>query len=462
MAARVPRVLDSDDDFSIRTPMDFVPKKSKLSKKKNKNKENVKKPHTSTQMEISEPLTSRGGRPARKTADEIKFQLELEEALRVSSEDVSISSAEILPVVRKEVEMNGEINDSEAQTSDKGKGPVVDVDEILVVSDSQESVEHGLSSAETVAIKEGKGDTREDSDEEDIVMKKRQFKVIDSEDEFETEVASKTATTVKPTNVPESASTKVNEASRKRKAEEMWVVSDKKKRSNKLEDLKTTLKRTAKPVKKYTGDSSDSENFSDDDTDGSDKESDDDEFVPVKSKKKTPLKKSTAKRTPPKHPAKSLPPVSTNVPELSPKKPLGSHNPIPIPAIPLPKSKNMFQNKSPIKLNMNPKSPAIASSKPIPTPKSYTPGPTTSITSLLKQFQNQTKSTPVMGVTSKTVTPSPSTPLQKKIPGWTPPARLGTPGSNSLTPGSSPSIGLRVGLSRNFKSKPLHSGVKYP
>merc|ERR1719186_1210625 len=199
-------------------------------------------------MEISEPLTSRGGRPARKTADEIKFQLELEEALRVSSEDVSVSSAEILPVVRKEVEMNGEINDSEAQTSDKGKVPVVDVDEILVVSDSQESVEHGLSSAETVAIKEGKGDTREDSDEEDIVMKKR-------------------------------------------KAEEMWVVSDKKKKSNKLEDLKTTLKRTAKPVKKYTGDSSNSENFSDDDTDGSVKESDEDEFVPVKSKKKT-------KRTP--------------------------------------------------------------------------------------------------------------------------------------------------------------------
>eukprot|EP00092_Neocalanus_flemingeri_P021539 GFUD01023361.1.p1 GENE.GFUD01023361.1~~GFUD01023361.1.p1 ORF type:complete len:466 (-),score=160.28 GFUD01023361.1:108-1505(-) len=465
MTDQVGRVLDSDDDFSRFVPTESVlPKKSKLSKKKNKNKENVKKPHTSTQMETAEPLTSRGGRPARKTADEIKFQHELEEALRMSSEDVSYSSAEIVPVSRKEVVVDkGDTNDSDTHRSDKLNSAVVDVGEILVVSDSQESVEHGLSSAETVALKEGKGDTRDDSDEEDIVMKKRQFKVIDSEDEFETEVASKTLTVpaARPSKVPEPLTAKTNEASKKRKVEESWVVSNPKKK-DKAENLKTTLKRTPKPIKKYTGDSSDSENLSDEEVDGSDEESDDDEFVPVKSKKKTPLKKSTVKKTPPAPSPKPLPPVRSNVPKVSPKKPLGSHNPIPSPSIPLPKSKNMFQNKSPIKLSFNSKSPVTAPSKPITTPKAFTPGPTSSISSLLKQFQNQTKSTPIMGVKAQAVPSAPSTPLQNKIPGWTPPARIGTPGSSSSTPGQSPSIGLRVGLSRNFKSKPLHSGVKYP
>lgn len=57
---------------------------------------------------------------------------------------------------------------------------------------------------------------------------------------------------------------------------------------------------------------------------------------------------------------------------------------------------------------------------------------------------------------------------QVKIPAWTPPARL--PGRGDLGKGFasspttliSPSIGLRVGLSRNIKvSKPLHSSVKH-
>ena len=374
----------------------------------------------------------------------------MDEALRISSTDVSSSSAEIVPVNSAHVLVNK---------------AMAAVDEILVVSDSsQESVKHGLSSAETVDVGDGKEvDTREDSVEEDIVMKKRKFKVIDSDDEFETEVSRKIVT-VKPPEVPQKLTTKVTEASKKRKVEESWVVSGVKK-TNKTDDLKTTLKRTPKPVKKYNGQSSDSEDFSVDGY-GDNEEESDDEFVPVKPKKKTPVKKSTLKKTPTKTqtPATIPPPVATSEPNISPKKPLGNHNPIPSPSIPLPKSKNMFQHKSPIKLAFKPKSPAPASSKPTTTLKSLTPGPTTSISSLLKQFQNQTKSTPIMGFKSNPVpaSPSPSTPIQKKMPGWTPPARIGTSGSSNLSPGLSPSIGLRLGLSRNFKSKPLHSGVKYP
>jgi len=442
-------MADSDDDFSSTTAQEpFLPRKSKLSKKKNKNKENVKKPHTSTQNEVPEPITSRGGRPARKTAEEIQFQRELEEALRISSTDVSSSSAEIVPVNSAHVLVNK---------------AMAAVDEILVVSDSsQESVNHGLSSAETVDVIDEKVDTKEDSDDEDIVMKKRKFKVIDSDDEFETEVSRKPAT-VKPPAVLKQVTTKVNDAVKKRKVEETWVVSGNKK-TNKTDDLKTTLKRTPKPVKKYNGQSSDSEDFSVDES-GDNEEESDDEFIPVKTKKKTPVKKSTKPKTPTKIPANIPPPIATSEPNMSPKKPLGNHNPIPSPSIPLPKSKNMFQHKSPIKLAFKPKSPAATASKPPPTIKSITPGPTTSISSLLKQFQNQTKSTPIMGFKSQTpafASPSPSTPIQKKMPGWTPPARIGTSGSSNLSPGLSPSIGLRVGLSRNFKSKPLHSGVKYP
>ena len=57
MADGVGKVIDSDIDFWTSTPPgNLIHKKSKLTKKKNKNKENVKKPHTSTQLEKREPL----------------------------------------------------------------------------------------------------------------------------------------------------------------------------------------------------------------------------------------------------------------------------------------------------------------------------------------------------------------------------------------------------------------------
>jgi len=411
-------MADSDDDFSTAVQIqESIPKKSKLTKKKNK--ENVKKPHTSTQKDVPEPITARSGRPARKTAEELQFQKELEEALRISSTDVSSSSAEIVPVNRDEMQ---DKKDEKERDELKMTGAI---DEILVVSDSsQESTRQGhkgISSAET----EGLRNLVEKEENEEIFMKKRKFKVIESDDddEFETEIS-------KPV-VSKQRDNPVSERSKKRKIDESWVVSGRKKTDD-AKEHKITLKREVRP-KKYSGDSSESENFSEDS--GGDES--DDEFEPVpQTRKKTPVKKPPTKKTPVKKSVRHHP-VASGESNPSPKKPLAHHNPSPCSTIPQPKSNNMFQSKS----------------------------PTHSISSLLKQFQSQNKSTPIMGLKPKTDPPpsaAPSTPLQKKLPCWTPPARVGTPGSKSLTPGHSPAIGLRVGLSRNFKSKPLHSGVKYP
>jgi len=445
-------MADSDDDFSAGVQIqESIPKKSKLSKKKNK--ENVKKPHTSTQKDVPEPITARGGRPARKTAEELQFQRELEEALRISSTDVSSSSAEIVAVNRDEM---GVKKDEKERDDLKMTGAV---DEILVVSDSsQESVGQtciGLSSAG----KEDLNNVVDNQEVKEIFKKKRKCGVIESDDddEFETEIS-------KPI-VKKQRDNPVSEKSKKKKIDESWVVSGRKKTNdNGAQEHKITLKREVRP-KKYSGDSSESENFSED-TGG---EESDDEFEPIKhTRKKTPVKKVTSKKTPLKKSVQNNP-ISSGESNISPKKPLAHHNPSPCSSIPQPKSNNMFQNKSPVKHSINPKSPVPAQqpTKPGPAPsfKSLTPGPSHSISSLLKQFQSQNKSTPIMGLKPKSdppQSPAPSTPLQKKLPCWTPPARVGTPGSKSLTPGHSPAIGLRVGLSRNFKSKPLHSGVKYP
>jgi len=446
-------MADSDDDFS-ETVQESLPKKSKLSKRKNKD---VKKPHTSTQKDVPEPLTARGGRPARKTAEELQFQRELEEALRISSTDVSSSSAEILPVNR---------NDAQ----NKESGSIVNdnlgsIDEILVVSDgSQDSVgghvQGALSIVETTSLK--KEPYKDEENKDKFTNKRKSNVILSDDDEFEEQAPIKTVVEKNPVPLSpraESVRDPASDKSKRRKVDESWVVSGRKK-TNKGKEHKITLKRTVRP-KKYSGDSSDSENFSGDDS----YDESDDEFETVHRTKKTEVvKKPPLKKTPVK---KTLKSVSPSASKQSPKKPLGTHNPSPSYSLPASNIKNLFQNKSPIKIVTNPKSPAPThqSSKPAPSMKSLTPGPNHTVSSLLKQFQSQTKSTPAMGHKSKSITaasPAPSTPLQKKLPCWTPPARIGTPGAKSLAPGQSPKIGLRVGLSRNFKSKPLHSGVKYP
>ena len=79
------------------------------------------------------------------------------------------------------------------------------------------------------------------------------------------------------------------------------------------------------------------------------------------------------------------------------------------------------------------------------------------------ESSGQLAATPKLSSSLATVlgklTSNPGTPVQPKIPSWTPPAKVGTPGA--LTgPVGSPVIGLRLGLSRRFKSKPLHASVK--
>ena len=68
----------------------------------------------------------------------------------------------------------------------------------------------------------------------------------------------------------------------------------------------------------------------------------------------------------------------------------------------------------------------------------------------------------ILGKVTSPASPAPSTPLQKKLPLWTPPSKAGTPGksNNSSLPAASPRIGMRLGLSRNYKTKPLHPSVK--
>ena len=51
----------------------------------------------SSDNEILSLISARSGRAARKSSDELRFQKELEEAMRLSSEEASMSSAEIIP-----------------------------------------------------------------------------------------------------------------------------------------------------------------------------------------------------------------------------------------------------------------------------------------------------------------------------------------------------------------------------
>ena len=117
------------------------------------------------------------------------------------------------------------------------------------------------------------------------------------------------------------------------------------------------------------------------------------------------------------------------------------------------KPSNMFQAKSPVRPRLTPRK---AEASPAPTKslaagnaasKPATPGLSSSLASIL-------------GKVTSPASPAPSTPLQKKLPMWTPPSKAGTPGNNSSLTSASPRIGMRLGLSRNYKSKPLHPSVK--
>ena len=159
-----------------------------------------------------------------------------------------------------------------------------------------------------------------------------------------------------------------------------------------------------------------------------------------------------------------------NVPNTEPlKSPLREHNRLAA----LPKCQNMFQNKSPVKLKVTPRKEA-----PPPVPKPViptkispqtvaspaTPGLSSSLANILGKLSSRPASKqppPASPVPSKALVMArtPVTPGQRKLPSWTPPAKAGSAAGGSAVL-ASPSIGLRVGLSRKHRGKPLHSSVK--
>jgi len=488
--------IDSDDDFPGPSTSS---KKSRLSRKKS-NKENARKPHTSTQMEQPEPIQGRGGRPSRKSREEAKFQEELEAALKMSSEEVTTSSGEVLapgapPSANndyKGIELTEKDLREEQLDRTRGESPGDKVE-----TRPQTKFSGNLKDAvKAEDIMEVEGISQESARTEDKVPKtttsvpleneeefifKKKVKPIVSDDEFETDFGSKN-----------SLNKKVDDTVKKRKVDEAWVVSEKKK------DLKDPLilRIRKKATKKYLDSSASEDEFSDE----FDKEREDDEseeeFEPVQSKKTTKIK------DPPKKASK----VSTK-PELSdtnnsePTRPLGPHNPVSpapattgkSPAYRAPRRLNIdgslsntkpqtrlpgnFQSpvlskpptsaptSSPVIPTPNPPISAPTRSPIIPTPNPSTPSPTPSISRLLSSLpKSLTKSCPP----PSRLTPLPtgqklSSPGVRKMPAWTPPSKIGKLSLSSPVPNSSPSIGLRVGLSRNWKAaKPLHSTVKYP
>jgi len=440
---------DSDDD-------DFEPKKTKplkkrtavdadgddfASKKQKKRKLKDEASHkTSTQDGVGSKTTTttgRGGRPtARMSAEEARFQEELQMALRVSSEeDVGggAASDEGIHVVKP---------------ADKKKAGLGVVNEggsmVLGDSDDEEAAPaHCPNSASTVVLDDEGEEVEEKGDREDILLE-------DSEgDEKETEIAMD----VKKLN--------------KSKKSETWIVGESRGRRSSGD----CEKRNRRRPKKYV-ESSDSE----DDLEGVINSDESDEEFEEKKKKSKPKKCSS--KMPIKSPAnrnmatknvienpareekkdaseekqvlakKSVQPTDHQVPQGSTVRPLGIHNPSSPSRPSLPSTP-----ATTIKLSA-PSTPSTPTSKPSApcNPASNTPTPSLSLPALLKLKNG--------GIGSK-----PSSPiLQRGPPAWKPPAKVGsssvTSSSIPASPGISPGL-RRLGLSRNFRSPtPLHKNLK--
>ncbi len=98
------------------------------------------------------------------------------------------------------------------------------------------------------------------------------------------------------------------------------------------------------------------------------------------------------------------------------------------------------------------------------------PEPVRKIPEQVKKIPEQVKKIPeqvkkIPEPVKPATTPVSSRPVRTLIPKWTPPAmnRTSNSGGSSLSQTPSPRIGLRVGLSRNFRPpKPLHASYKSP
>ena len=312
----------------------------------------------------------------------MKFQKELEEAMRLSSEEASVSSAEIAPCRSETVKGDGDSSFDHAAPNKYGA-----------------IVEEAIRETEILA--------------------------------------------------------KVPEPEKKRKVVETWVTEQ-------------SPRRSRPKGKKLVIESSEDEDEEDDFV--GDESSDEEEFE-IKPTKKSKVNKKDAKpkevvrRVSPRKAANKKSP-EPNVPNTEPlKSPLMEHNRLAA----LPKCQNMFQNKSPVKLKVTPRTEA-----PPPVPKQdiptkvqpqnaaspATPGLSSSLANILGKLSSRPASKqppPASPVASKALVTA-VTPSQRKLPSWTPPAKAGSAGGSSVL--ASPSIGLRVGLSRKHRGKPLHSSVK--
>ena len=337
---------DSDDDFQSPKTTSRVSSKTKA---KSKSKEKTSgKALTSSQMDPTPSkrqfmaclglypnggLVARSGRAARMTAEEKRFQEELEEALKLSEEEHQ-SSAEIVP-------------------PDNSK---------------REAAVEDITSKRSVEEEEMDGTTSKKARTQS--EKKKVFTIgSSSEDEVYHPVP---ATTKRKTPV-------------KKKAKKVAIVSSDDDESE--EEVITSKKRnTPRTTRKKAVVSSEEEEEAE----------------------------------------------NTGEPKKSPQEQ-------PLPVSPL-KDRNRKTGGSPEKV--------------IITPRKNDPAPPLS-SSLTKMLGKLNKPSPA----SPQVT-GPSTPVQRKIPSWTPPAKVGTRAGTGSA--SSPVIGLRLGLSRKFKSKPLHTSVKTP
>jgi len=426
--------MDADSDDFVPDP----PKVSRLTRKKKK-KDTKPKIKTSSQVPSSEVAISpvvEGGRPPRKSAEERRFERELEEAIRMSAEEINSSPDTNTTPVTTEVKQT---ENEAAQVSSR---------ENLNRTPGNVEVK-GVRSADTEPF------TVEDQEDEDVVPRKKKFaKKLDSDDDG-FEVAAK-------------VSAVGDSAAKKRKVQESWTVS--------AELTKPREARRRKPNRKFIEINSDSESDNE--------EENDEEFNSLKSKKCDNSNKITEKKKLLEKPNKL---ETTNATKRV------SRTLIPVPEIPLPNNKNIFQNKPSVTPRTvdsnssqrkaesrdecpNPKSRSLFQSKVPVVPRTVetagelrvtktdenqatSPVKMGSISSLLKRFQSPASIHTSCPAPDQSPARTALTPAMRKLPLWTPPSKVGTSSPAHSVP-SSPRLGYRVGLSRNIKSKPLHASVK--
>jgi len=424
------RAGDSDEDFA-----------PTMKQKKRKKRDEVPC-KTSTQGKVdSATTTGRGGRPtARLSAEEAKFQEDLQLALRVSSEEDlgGGSDDDLKHQTSRGQKKKASHAASKKETDLNDEGSIV-----LGDSDDEEvAVPHCPNSSSTTVIlgeEEGGeanakigGEVEAKGDCENIVLE-------DSEDEKETEVA-KVVEEQMPKKLPkEEQLPKKNSKPKRTTVGETWVVGERSRRSS-------GDQRNRKKPQKYV-ESSDSENNLDGviDSDESDEEFEEEKKKKQSKTKKAPLKKPNriqevknyAASRISKNPASES--KQSRVPEKKVLKESLTNQPTPGSPV------------RPFSIH-NPSSPRRPSSAATTTPTT----PSLSLPALLKLKP---------GAVGSPLPSSTNLHRGSPAPAWKPPAKVGSSLANSsslppASPGLSPGL-RRLGLSRNWKSPaPLHKNLK--